>query len=72
MVVVANENNKLIFTRTVIGYRVCMGYKKLNKAIDQILDKFTGNDYHCLFDGYSYYKQIAIALEDQEKTIRLL
>ena len=29
---IANEKNKLIPTRTVTGWRVCMDYRKLNKA----------------------------------------
>ena len=50
--VVANEKNELIPTRTVMGWRVCMDYMKLNKAtrnyhfplpfIDQMLNKFAG------------------------------
>ena len=50
--VIANEKNELIPTRTVTGWRVCMDYKKLNKAtrkdhfplpfIDQILDRLAG------------------------------
>ena len=30
--VIANEKNELIPTRTVTGWRVCMDYRKLNKA----------------------------------------
>ena len=55
-----------------------MDYKKLNKAtrkdhfplpfIDQMLDKLVGKQYYCFLDGYSGYHQIAIVLEDKEKT----
>ena len=75
---IANEKNELIPTRTVTGCRVCMDYKKLNKAIrndhfplpfiDQMLDRLTGKQYYCFLDGYSGYNQIAIAQEDQENT----
>ncbi|WRX31367.1 Reverse transcriptase domain - like 10 [Theobroma cacao] len=78
MTVVANDNNELILTRTVIGWRVCMDYRKLNKAtrkdhfplpfIDQMLDRLASKEYYCFLDGYSSYNQIAIAPEDQEKT----
>ena len=78
MTVVKNDNNEFIPTRTVIGWRVCMDYRKLNKAIrndhfpllfiDQMLDRLAGYSYYCFLDGYSGYNQIAIALEYQEKT----
>ena len=76
--VITNEKNELIPTRTVTGWRICMDYKKLNKAtrkdhfplpfIDQMLDRLTGKKFYCLLDGYSGYNQIAITPEDQEKT----
>ncbi|KAL4283785.1 hypothetical protein GQ457_16G021310 [Hibiscus cannabinus] len=78
MTVVSNEKNELIPTRTVTGWRVCMDYRKLNKAtrkdhfplpfIDQMLDRLAGKSFYCFLDGYSGYNQIAIAQEDQEKT----
>ncbi|XP_031382022.1 uncharacterized protein LOC116196442 [Punica granatum] len=78
MTVVKNEVNKLIPTRTVTGWRVCIDYRKLNDAtrkdhfplpfIDQMLEKLAGHDYYCFLDGYSGYNQIHIAPEDQEKT----
>ncbi|KAM6543736.1 hypothetical protein CsatB_008183 [Cannabis sativa] len=76
--VVANANNELIPTRTVIGWRVCMDYRKLNNAtrkdhfplpfIDQMLDRLAGKEFYCFLDGYSGYNQISIAPEDQEQT----
>ncbi|KAL8147467.1 hypothetical protein AgCh_004972 [Apium graveolens] len=76
--VVANKKNELIPTRTVTGWRVCMDYRKLNKAtrkdhfplpfIDQMLDRLAGHEYYYLLEGYSGYNQICIAPEDQEKT----
>ena len=76
--VIRNEKNELIPTRTVIGWRVCIDYKKLNTStikdyypfpfIDQMLDRLAGHSHFCFLDGYSGYNQIAIALEDQEKT----
>ena len=76
--VIINEKNELIPTRTAIGWRVCIDYRKLNTAtkndhyplpfIDQMLDRLVGHPHYCFLDGYSGYNQIAIALEDQEKT----
>ena len=76
--VVKIDNNEFIPTRTVTGWRVCMDYCKLNKAIrkdhfplpfiDQMLDRLARYSYYCFLDGYSGYNQIAIAPEDQEKT----
>ncbi|XP_062085440.1 uncharacterized protein LOC133791536 [Humulus lupulus] len=78
MTVVKNENNELIPTRTVAGWRICIDYHKLNKAmrkdhfplpfVDQMLDRLAGHSYYCFLDGYSRYHQIAFAPEDQEKT----
>ena len=76
--VIRNEKNELIPTRTVIGWRVCIDYRKLNTTtrkdhyplpfIDQMLDRLEGHSHLCFLDGYSGYNQITITLEDQEKT----
>nr|GEU77392.1 reverse transcriptase domain-containing protein [Tanacetum cinerariifolium] len=78
MTVVANENNELIPTRLVIGWRVCTNYRKLNDAtrkdhfplpfMDQMLERFAGNEFYCFLDGFSGYFQIPIDPQDQEKT----
>ena len=76
--VVKNENNELLPTRTVIGWKFCIDYQRLNKVnrkdhfplsfINQMLDRLVGNEYFFFMDGYSGYNQIAIASKDQEKT----
>ncbi|GKA51177.1 reverse transcriptase domain-containing protein [Tanacetum coccineum] len=76
--VVTNENDELVPTRTVTGWRVCIGYRKLNKAtakdhfplpfMDQMLERLAGNKYFCFLDGFSRYFQIPIDPMDQEKT----
>nr|GEU59161.1 DNA-directed DNA polymerase [Tanacetum cinerariifolium] len=78
MIVVANENNELIPTRLVTGWRVCIDYRKLNDAtrkdhfslpfMDQMLKKLAGNEFYCFLDGFSGYFQIPIDPQDQEKT----
>ena len=76
--VIRTENNILLPSRTVTGWRICIDYRKLNKAtrkdhfplpfLDQMLDRLAGHEYYYFLDGYSGYNQIAIAPEDQEKT----
>ena len=76
--VIINEKNELLPTRTIIGWRICIDYKRLNKVtrkdhfplpfIDKMLDRLTGNDYFFFLDGYLGYNQITIASEDREKT----
>ncbi|GJU57782.1 reverse transcriptase domain-containing protein [Tanacetum coccineum] len=78
MTVVLNDNNELIPSRTVTGWRVCIDYRKLNDAtqkdhfplpfIDQMLERLYGNEYYCFLDGFLGFFQIPIAPEDQEKT----
>ncbi|XP_073137086.1 uncharacterized protein [Henckelia pumila] len=78
MTVVKNEKNELISTRTITGWRVCIDYRRLNKAtrkyhfplplIDQMLDRLAGYKHYYFLDGYSGYNQIVIVPEDQEKT----
>ncbi|GJY36297.1 reverse transcriptase domain-containing protein [Tanacetum coccineum] len=79
--VVKNEENELIPTRLVTGWRVCIDYRKLNDAtrkdhfplpfMDQMLERLAGNEYYCFLDGFSGYFQIPIDPIDpldQEKT----
>ena len=76
--VIRTENNILLPSRIVTGWRICIDYRKLNKAtqkdhfplpfLDQMLDRLAGYEYYCFLDGYSGSNQIAIAPEDQEKT----
>ena len=76
--VIRTENNILLPSRTVTGWRIFIDYRKLNKAtrkdhfplpfLDQMLDRLAGHESYCFLDGYSGYNQIAIAPEDQEKT----
>ncbi|GJU10197.1 reverse transcriptase domain-containing protein [Tanacetum coccineum] len=78
MTVVANEENELISTRLVTGWRVCIDYRKLNEAtrkdhfplpfMDQMLERLAGNEFYCFLDGFSGYFQILIDPHDQEKT----
>nr|GEY25539.1 reverse transcriptase domain-containing protein [Tanacetum cinerariifolium] len=78
MTVVANENNELILTRLVTGWRVCLDYWKLNDAtrkdhfllpfIDQMLKRLAGNEFYCFLDEFLGYFQISIDPQDQEKT----
>nr|GEV34854.1 reverse transcriptase domain-containing protein [Tanacetum cinerariifolium] len=77
-IIVENEENELISTRLVTGWRVYIDYRKLNEAtrknhfslplMDQMLERLPGNKYYCFLDGFSGYFQIPIDPRDQEKT----
>ncbi|GJT66627.1 reverse transcriptase domain-containing protein [Tanacetum coccineum] len=76
--IVANEENELISTRLVTGWRVCIDYRKLNEAtrkdhfplpfMDQMIERLAGNEFYCFLDGFSGYFQIPIDPQDQKKT----
>nr|GFB72669.1 DNA-directed DNA polymerase [Tanacetum cinerariifolium] len=63
MTIVANENNKLVPTRLVTGWRVCIDYRKLNDAtrkdhfplpfMDQMLERLARNEFYCFLVGFS-------------------
>ena len=63
--VTKTENNILLPSRKVTGWRICIDYRKLNKAtrkdhfplpfMDQMLDKLARHEYYCFLDGYSGY-----------------
>ena len=73
---IRTENNALLPSRTVMRWRICIDYRKLNKAtrkyhfplpfLDRMLDRLVGHEYYCFLDD-SGYNQITISLEDQEK-----
>ncbi|GKF12288.1 hypothetical protein Tco_0050214 [Tanacetum coccineum] len=76
--VIENEDNELMPTRLVTGWRVCIDYRKLNDAtskdhfplsfMDQMLERLAGNEYYYFLDGFSGYFQIPIDPQDEEKT----
>ncbi|GJV14748.1 reverse transcriptase domain-containing protein [Tanacetum coccineum] len=78
MTVITNDENELIPTRLVTGWRVCIDYKKLNEAtprkdpshyhcMDQMLERLAGNEYYCFLDGFSGYFQIPIDPKDKKR-----
>nr|GEZ57984.1 reverse transcriptase domain-containing protein [Tanacetum cinerariifolium] len=78
MTVIKNDENELVPTFLVTGWRVCIDYRKLNEAtrkdhfplpfMDQMLERLAGNEYYCFLDGFLGYFQIPIDPKDQEKT----
>nr|GFB46122.1 reverse transcriptase domain-containing protein [Tanacetum cinerariifolium] len=74
MTVIKNDENELVPTRLVMGWRVCIDYRKLNEAtikdhfplpfMDQMLERLAGNEYYCFLDGFSGYFQILIDPKD--------
>nr|GEY34217.1 reverse transcriptase domain-containing protein [Tanacetum cinerariifolium] len=65
MTVIKNDKNKLVPTRLVTGWRVCIDYMKLNEAtrkdhfplpfMDQMLERLAENEYYCFLDGLFGY-----------------
>nr|GFA37317.1 hypothetical protein [Tanacetum cinerariifolium] len=63
MTVVTNDENELVLTRLVMGWKVCIDYRKLNEAtrkdhfplpfMDQMLKRLARNEYYCFIDGFS-------------------
>jgi hypothetical protein len=61
MTIVKNEKNELIPQRIVTGWRMCIDYRKLNKAtkkdhfplpfIDKILERLANHSFFCFLDG---------------------
>jgi hypothetical protein len=63
MTVVPNDEDELVAQRTVVGYRICIGFSKLNKTtrkdhyplpfIDQMIERLSKHSHFCYLDGYS-------------------
>jgi hypothetical protein len=63
MTVVRNDKNELIPQCTVTRWRMCIDYRKLNKAtkkdhfpfhfIDEMLERLARYSFFCFLDGYS-------------------
>ncbi|XP_057446004.1 uncharacterized protein LOC130738113 [Lotus japonicus] len=78
MTVITNDKNELIPTRIVTCWRMCIDYRKLNKAtrndhfplsfMDHMLERLSGQAFYFFLDGYSGYNQITVNPDDQEKT----
>jgi hypothetical protein len=76
--VVKNEKDELIPQQIVTGWRMCIDYRKLNKAtrkdhfplpfIDEMLERLSKHSYFCFLDGYSGFMQVPIHPDDQQKT----
>jgi hypothetical protein len=64
MTVIHNEKNELIPQRTITSWRMCIDYRKLNKAtpkdhfplplIDEMLERLANQSF-CYLDGYFGY-----------------
>ena len=62
----------------MVGWRVCIDYRKLNAVtkkdhfplpfLDQLLKRIVGYEFYCFLDGFSGYFHIALALEGQDNT----
>jgi hypothetical protein len=76
---VPNKHNEMFPNRTVVGYRMCTDFRKLNKEtrkdnyplpfIHQTLERLARHSYLCYLDGHSCFSQIVVYPEDQLETI---
>nr|GEU32983.1 reverse transcriptase domain-containing protein [Tanacetum cinerariifolium] len=81
IIVVTNENDELVPTRIVMGWRVCIDYHKLNEAIakdhfpllfiDQMLKRLTGNKYFCFLDAPFQRCMLAIFRDMIEESVEV-
>ena len=79
--VVPNDKDELIPQRIIIGYRMVIDFRKLNKAtkkdhyplpfIDQMLERLSKHTHFCFLDGYSGFSQIPVSVKDQPKLLLL-
>jgi len=77
-IVEPNENQELIHVRPIVGYIMCIDFRKLNKEprkdhyplpfIDQTLERLANHSHFCYLDGYSGFSQIIVHHDDQLKT----
>ena len=77
MTMIENDKGEMIQPRATTGWRVCIDYRKLNKAtrkdhfplpfIDKMLERLARHKYYCFLDGYSGFFQSPIHPEDQQK-----
>nr|GEX44569.1 reverse transcriptase domain-containing protein [Tanacetum cinerariifolium] len=65
MTVITNDENELVLTRLVTGWKVCIDYQKLNETtrkdhfplpfMDQMLERLAGKEFYCFLDGFSEF-----------------
>ncbi|XP_012461474.1 uncharacterized protein LOC105781480 [Gossypium raimondii] len=75
--IISNDNNELIPTRTIMGWRVCMDYRKLNKhcmmaifsdMVENFLEVFIDNFSVFGNDFEDYLKNLELVLCRYEET----
>ncbi|GKA22565.1 reverse transcriptase domain-containing protein [Tanacetum coccineum] len=81
MTVIENEDNELIPTRLVTGWRVCIDYQKLNDVtrkdhfplpfMDQMLERLAGNEFYYFIDGTFQRCMMAIFHDMIEETMEV-
>ena len=81
MTVVQNDKNELIPQCTITSWRMCIDYRKLNKAtkkdhfllpfINEMLERLANHSFFCFLDGYSGHHQIRSTLKIKAKPFHL-
>jgi hypothetical protein len=78
MTMIKNKKDELIPQRIVIGWWMCIDYRKLHKTtkkdhfplpfIDEMLERLAKHSFFCFLVRYSGYHQIPIHPDNQNKT----
>ena len=71
----------MIPQRTITGWRMCIDYRKLNKAtrkdhfplpfIDEMLERLAKHSHFCYLDGYSGFIRMNRYLEESRVSIKV-
>lgn len=79
--IIKNDKDEFVATRTITGWRICIDYRKLNKAtqkyhfmisfIDEMFERLTKHSHIYYFDEYSGFSKSLFITEIKKNDIYL-